>query len=447
MFSSGAILIFSPRVHLSKKRPKYRQATTQHRCASSGQTTNVKLRVSNLPSTAPATLPAPSHHVPNIFTPTTCTSPLSHFKMTSSARIPSHLAPHIQLPSYPSTTLVTSTLGASANWLIIRFLVSALSSRNTTNEDDSAPPVPLVLVSFLRDWEFWKSEARKAGGLDLERLKREKRFVFVDGLGGMCLGDTQVQNTAQGASSTGRMPGVNGMPSTGLPQRTPQNPTLPARGPPQNTTLPARGPVPNRTIPPRTPQAASPTSPTANTTPTPSPTPPKDTNLLIPTPTLEATRTALETALTSLPTSTRKPLLILDTPSLLLALNPAIIPTALSSTILSLHKHTSHIITHLPADEALVMPSEPAQPLEIANHNFLVKMAHISSRVLSCRVLDTGFAKDVSGVVRITENDIGRSMELKKGGAEEDKRATELLYLVKGDGSVKMFERGAGGDI
>jgi elongator complex protein 6 len=54
--------------------------------------------------------------------------------------------------------------------------------------------------------------------------------------------------------------------------------------------------------------------------------------------------------------------------------------------------------------------------------------------------LDTGAAGDVSGVLRITrssaadEDDAGR-----KAWKEQ-----ELLYLVKNDGSAKVWERGAG---
>jgi elongator complex protein 6 len=62
-------------------------------------------------------------------------------------------------------------------------------------------------------------------------------------------------------------------------------------------------------------------------------------------------------------------------------------------------------------------------------------------------VLDTGVARDVSGVLRVTANGWGPAGGLELGtvdeGGEEGNR--ELLYFVKGDGSVKVFERGAGG--
>ena len=47
------------------------------------------------------------------------------------------------------------------------------------------------------------------------------------------------------------------------------------------------------------------------------------------------------------------------------------------------------------------------------------------------RKLDTGAAKDVSGVLRITG-----------GGAREGVEACEYLYLVGADEGVKVFERG-----
>lgn len=50
-------------------------------------------------------------------------------------------------------------------------------------------------------------------------------------------------------------------------------------------------------------------------------------------------------------------------------------------------------------------------------------------------MLDTGTAKDVSGVLRVTP------------GGEDDMSGTvvedrELLYFIGGDGNVRVFERG-----
>lgn len=56
--------------------------------------------------------------------------------------------------------------------------------------------------------------------------------------------------------------------------------------------------------------------------------------------------------------------------------------------------------------------------------------------VVGLRLLDTGNASDVSGVLRITAGgDAGNS-------GERVVEETELLYFVGGDGSVKVFGRG-----
>lgn len=76
-------------------------------------------------------------------------------------------------------------------------------------------------------------------------------------------------------------------------------------------------------------------------------------------------------------------------------------------------------------------------------------MAHMSTRILGTRVLDTGVARDVSGVVRVTEQRVGWTglgfeEEDTKLAADDSGKGKEFLYQVKGDGSVKVFERGAG---
>ncbi len=94
--------------------------------------------------------------------------------MTS--RIPPLLQPYIGVPSSGSLTLLTSVLGASANWLIIRYICAALSSNDKSQKNKfhaahqieeqgtvETDDVAVVLVSWLRDWEFWKTEARRAG--------------------------------------------------------------------------------------------------------------------------------------------------------------------------------------------------------------------------------------------------------------------------------------------
>jgi elongator complex protein 6 len=58
---------------------------------------------------------------------------------------------------------------------------------------------------------------------------------------------------------------------------------------------------------------------------------------------------------------------------------------------------------------------------------------------MSLRLLDSGTARDVSGVIRITVGDQAPDVETHVPGNVEQ---TELLYFVGGDGGVKVFERG-----
>lgn len=74
----------------------------------------------------------------------------------------------------------------------------------------------------------------------------------------------------------------------------------------------------------------------------------------------------------------------------------------------------------------------------------------MSRRILGVRVLDTGVARDVSGVIRVTEQKadwLNMALEDADGkDGDESAKGKEFLYQVKGDGSVRVFERGAGGE-
>jgi elongator complex protein 6 len=58
--------------------------------------------------------------------------------------------------------------------------------------------------------------------------------------------------------------------------------------------------------------------------------------------------------------------------------------------------------------------------------------------VMQLRTLDTGAAKDVSGVLRVSKG--GEQEEHKTG--EEKWEEKELLYFVQRDASVRVFGRG-----
>ncbi|KAF2857015.1 hypothetical protein T440DRAFT_550303 [Plenodomus tracheiphilus IPT5] len=348
--------------------------------------------------------------------------------MPSSTFTPPLLESCIHLPRDDALLLITSTLGASANWLLVRYLSDALSTSNATYGGDGAEGHNVVLVSWMREYDFWKHEARKGAGLDLDRARREARFAFVDGLSGVILDEAREGPTG----STDSKPPATGLGGNYMSSaREPS--TAPARGPPGGGTVAARG---TRTA------AASTRTPVQQTL----------TSLDLRH--LESTIIAAITQLTSTsppPPTQRKTLLMLDNPDLFLAMNPAITPSALTALVLTLHTlpTISHILTHVQADTPLLSLSTPAQPLQLEHHNLLVKLAHMSSRVVGLRVLDTGVARDVSGVLRVTEHKTGwLNLGFNGGveGEEETVKGREFLYQVKGDGSVKVFERGASGD-
>lgn len=90
-------------------------------------------------------------------------------------------------------------------------------------------------------------------------------------------------------------------------------------------------------------------------------------------------------------------------------------------------------IVTIAADEPLV--AAQGTSLEKEHASLALSLAHDAHLVISLRILETGTAKDVSGVLRVTP-----------GGDDEDASTTvedqELLYFIRGDGSVRVFERG-----
>lgn len=112
--------------------------------------------------------------------------------MTS--RIPPLL--ELSLPALPDETalvLLTSVIGASTNWLVLRQLQSLLlkpkplatAAATATGAGDGEGQnegAAVLLVSFLRDFAFWRENLARLGGVDLEALGRRGRFGYVDGL-------------------------------------------------------------------------------------------------------------------------------------------------------------------------------------------------------------------------------------------------------------------------
>jgi elongator complex protein 6 len=210
---------------------------------------------------------------------------------------------------------------------------------------------------------------------------------------------------------------------------------LPSRGP-----VPLRGaPVPAASQPIPQPQAQQPTQ--AQQTQQPQPT--KQHYLISPSPT--TTLTTLTTLLTSLSSAhpTRKIHLILDSPTLLLSVSSSPSATTLSSLLLSLRSLVSTSTLVLQTDSPFLSAAtstHTSTPLEAAHAAFVVQQAHVSEWVVELRALDTGKARDVSGVIRVCRGGAWDGEETEEGRME--KKELEALYFVQGDGGVRVFERG-----
>jgi elongator complex protein 6 len=77
--------------------------------------------------------------------------------------------------------------------------------------------------------------------------------------------------------------------------------------------------------------------------------------------------------------------------------------------------------------------------LERDHAALVLSLAHQADFTMSLRLLDSGTARDVSGVVRVTPGDQAPNGEQ---GSQKREEERELLYFVGGDGGVRVFERG-----
>lgn len=81
--------------------------------------------------------------------------------MPSHPPIPILLSQYIShLPS-SSLSLLTSTLAATTNWLVLRFIHAALKPVSRDEPDHVPADTKVILVSWLRDGNFWKDGGKK----------------------------------------------------------------------------------------------------------------------------------------------------------------------------------------------------------------------------------------------------------------------------------------------
>lgn len=100
-------------------------------------------------------------------------------------------------------------------------------------------------------------------------------------------------------------------------------------------------------------------------------------------------------------------------------------------------KHVHATVITLSADFPLIASNQT--PLETNHAALLLNLAHQADFVMSLKLLDSGTARDVSGVLRITVGDQAFDEDRDLHRKTEER---ELLYFVGGDGGVRVFERG-----
>lgn len=280
---------------------------------------------------------------------------LSSSKMSS--KISPLLEPYLALPLEASLILLTSVLGASTNWLVLRFLHSALLSGDASLVDGPEDDTKIVLVSFMRDFAFWKENAKRLG-VDLEKAVVKKKFAFVDGLSGLFLPKQQRQ--------TVRRSGEKVLIDSGL------------------------GSISEE----------------------------------------------ISNVIKNLGDA-EKVVLVIDQLDLLMATaGDQVGVMDVTDLLMGLREDVRSVIITLSADYPLL--STQQTPLETNHAAFLLNVAHQADLTLSLRLLDSGTARDVSGVVRITTRD----QEMHDSGLARKIEERELLYFVGGDGGVRVFERG-----
>lgn len=137
-----------------------------------------------------------------------------------SSRIPHLLEQYLALPPEAALILLTSVLGASSNWLVLRFLYAHLKLASSSPAEQAAAAgyegsstpadgraggggsVGVALVSFMRDGAFWRDGAGRMG-LDLDAMGRGGRFAFVDGLTGLFSSEEEGNSVVRGGRSDG----------------------------------------------------------------------------------------------------------------------------------------------------------------------------------------------------------------------------------------------------
>ncbi|KAF4222680.1 hypothetical protein CNMCM8980_007842 [Aspergillus fumigatiaffinis] len=336
--------------------------------------------------------------------------------MPSQPAVPPLLTPYVTSLPHSSLTVLSSVLDATGNWLVLRFLYAALSAPSNSHH-----------VAFGSDGVDGRKKRKVVLGLDLARLTEKGQFAFVDGLSELFYAPS-------------------------APQQSPAPPSAPSAIPPRSV-LPLRtspGAVPGR-APQPLPRPSSTVSSSASAEN-------GRTKRLHFSGSgfaaLDALENDIANVIEQLKTSKDgdegepEVLLLIDQPDMLLAAtgpNKGIGATEMGEWVMGLQEHAYATILTLSADSPLIhnastSASQTATPLEMEHAAFAIGSAHRAEMVMQLRSLETGAARDVSGVLRISKGGTwGRGAKTGAEGAWEEK---EVLYFIQRDGGVRIFGRG-----
>ncbi|KAI9927941.1 hypothetical protein MW887_002793 [Aspergillus wentii] len=331
--------------------------------------------------------------------------------MPTQPPLPHLLAPYVSSLPESSLTVLSSVLGATGNWLVLRFLYAALSASSGAHASVGADGGKKKKVVF---------------GLDLARLSDKGQFAFVDGLSELFYAPATTTTPAAPVAQPGA-----------LPPRT----VLPVRSQP--------GAVPGRS-----PQPAAPISNGSLNRPSTGIGPAKHLHFSgRGTAALDALEKDIAAVIQQVKNTKGSDeedseiLLIVDQPDLLLAAtgpSKGIGATEMGDWIMGLQQNVSSTLLTLSSDSPLIhntpaLSHYQATPLETEHAAFAVGSAHRAERVMQLRNLETGAARDVSGVLRISKGGAwGGSHDNGEGSWDEK----EVLYFIQRDGGVSVFGRG-----
>jgi elongator complex protein 6 len=129
--------------------------------------------------------------------------------------------------------------------------------------------------------------------------------------------------------------------------------------------------------------------------------------------------------------------LLLDSPDLVLGTTEST-AAAIMSTLLQLRLRVHATVIMLRADlfDSEVEPQTPT-PMQIQQQQLVLSLAHQANAVFSVRRLDTGLAKDVAGVLRVTT----AMRDCTDDG--QGSPAKEFLYQVHDNRTAVVWERGS----